>query len=268
MSSAVIGAFLFNLIVCFGIPLGVFAYLLLGKKKALKPFFIGMLAFFVSQILLRIPLMQYVLPKMDWYLLLQNQIWLYGIFLGFTAGLFEETARWAAMKFLLRKNQRRIDGIAFGFGHGGIEAMLLVGMTTINNVIYAVALKSGTFDKLMQPVPQSMAETLKSQMLAATPLQVSMGGVERIFTILFHVACSLLILKSVKEKKARYYWLALGFHTLLDAGSVILNGVFHANLYFVEVLLGVLSVGVLVLALMLFGKKDDSSRSEESNQPV
>lgn len=46
--------------------------------------------------------------------------------LSLTAGPFEETGRLLIMSHLLRR-PRFADGVAFGLGHGGLEAAALVG---------------------------------------------------------------------------------------------------------------------------------------------
>ena len=61
--------------------------------------------------------------------------WLYGLFMGGTAAIAEEFGRYIAVRFLLKKNRRYADGIAYGLGHGGIEAMLLIGVNNIANLI-------------------------------------------------------------------------------------------------------------------------------------
>lgn len=63
-SVPIIISFTINILICFGIPFGYLLYAI-KKRKNLKPFFIGALVFFISQILLRIPLITYVLPKFD-----------------------------------------------------------------------------------------------------------------------------------------------------------------------------------------------------------
>ena len=61
---------LFNTLICFGIP--IIGLLLLRKRAefVIRPFLFGMAAFFVSQILIRIPLLQFVLPNFKWFLTL------------------------------------------------------------------------------------------------------------------------------------------------------------------------------------------------------
>lgn len=255
-------AVILNILICFGIPAGGLLYLIISQKKAEKAFIIGILAFFVSQIVIRIPILQYLLPKMEWYQGLQGNIWAYAFFLGITAALFEETARWAAMKWILKKERRRIDGIAFGLGHGGIEAILLVGIANINSLIYMAAMNNGTFDMLFAAVPAETAAMVKNQLLSVTPLQASMGGMERIFAIIFHISCSLIVLKGVKERRAWYFWFAVLLHMLLDTGSVLLQGVFRANVYVIEIFAALVAAGSAVLAWKLFGSVTEEVKEE------
>ena len=42
------------------------------------------------------------------------------------------------MLLLMKAFHRWIDGVTFGFGHGGIEAILLVGLTMVSNPTLAV----------------------------------------------------------------------------------------------------------------------------------
>ena len=101
---------------------------LLSKAKILSGIsFTGAAVFILFQLVTRIPLIQLVLPGMDWYKeTIQSNIWTYGLFLGFTAGLFEEVGRYLAF-ILILKNLDWKNAVAFGIGHGGIEAILLVG---------------------------------------------------------------------------------------------------------------------------------------------
>ena len=96
---------------------------------------------------------------------------LYYGFLGLTAGLFEETGRWAA--FRLMKRRRRAldwkDALALGLGHGGVEAIWVA----------VSGLLAGNLD------------------FTADGSQVLLGGVERLFAMTLHVGFSFLIFKGV-----------------------------------------------------------------------
>ena len=125
-SSSIIYYILINIIISFGIPIVALIYFILKKKACVKSYFIGVIVFFISQITLRLPILNNVISNMDWYIEISivSPI-IIMIFLGLTAGIFEEIGRYLGFKIALKNNRRWIDGIAFGIGHGGIEAILL-----------------------------------------------------------------------------------------------------------------------------------------------
>lgn len=225
-----------GILICFGLPLGGMLWLIRRKKGCGKAFWLGAAAFTVSQLLIRIPILQLVLPGFTWYILLQLDPWKYGLFLGVTAGLAEESARWIGTGLFLKKYRERDHGIAFGLGHGGVEAMLLVGP----NMAAGLA----------------MVMTGQAALLPADAGSVLTAGVERISAMAFHVGASLLILYGVRAGKAFRYWLgAVALHTLLDAPVVILPGVWGVGIAGVELWAAAVGGGTLALGLLAFGKR-------------
>ena len=87
IENSVIMGLAFSVLSALVLPLGIFVYCNKKKKKILKPFIIGALVFFISQIVLRIPIISYILPNQIWYIKLSTNPYLYGIFLGLTAGI-------------------------------------------------------------------------------------------------------------------------------------------------------------------------------------
>ena len=74
-----------------GVPLAACIYYLWRRDGRIWMFFAGILSFTVSQLLIRIPLLQYAGKKWEWLMLLPyTSLVLYYGFLGLTAGLFEE----------------------------------------------------------------------------------------------------------------------------------------------------------------------------------
>lgn len=140
-------SFIVNMVMTIGIPLGILIYFAIKKKQFIKPFLVGALVFLVSQVVLRIPLLNGVLAKMDWFynMSVLNPI-LYAVFLGLTAGIFEEVGRVIGFEAGLKKNRTWHDGIAFGLGHGGIEAIIFAGISSIQNLYVLFTLNNGTFN--------------------------------------------------------------------------------------------------------------------------
>jgi len=249
----VITAFIVNIVICFGLPIGCILYLLIAKKRAIIPVLVGAAVFVVFQLIIRIPLLQYVLPSMPWYADMLHRPWLIGIFLGLTAGLFEEGGRYLGSRTLLKNRSRWIDGFAFGVGHGGIEAITLVGLTNISNLALALSINSGQFDQLAAQLPADVASQIVSQLTALQPLDAYLAGIERIFAFIIQIALSLLVLISVRERKLWIAGLAVLAHMLIDAPMVILPEVFGANIYQIEMF--VAAVAVLALVFIILSRR-------------
>lgn len=217
--------------ICFCVPIAGMVLLRRRGKGIGKAFAIGAAAFVVSQLLIRVPILQFVLPNFTWYIVLQMNPWAYGLFLGLTAGLAEETARWIAMAVFLKGQRSLEQGLAFGLGHGGIEAMLLIGPNMIAGL--------------------GMVLTGQGAQFPADAGSVLVAGAERIFAFVFHVGASLLVMRGVGERKAFRYWaLALALHTVLDAAVVILPGVFGVGGLWIELYAAVLAGLTLCLGLL------------------
>ncbi len=96
----------------------------------------------------------------------------------------------------------------YGIGHGGIESILIVGVSVLSTGIYAYF------------YPNVLSTTQLAQ-IASTPEWVVFAGVwERIFTIAFHIGMSILVLQSFREKQAWYLVVAIGAHFFLDFASI------------------------------------------------
>ncbi len=215
--SALFIALIVNLIISIGIPLGCLIYLIKKRRENLKPFFIGSAVFLISQIFLRLPIIQVVLPNFFWFnSMMALEPILFSIFLGVTAGVFEEVGRYLGFKFALKNNREFNDGLACGLGHGGIEAILITGLANINSLILLVAIQNGTLGSNEIQVKAIFENT--------TFLMAIMGGLERIFAMSIHVGLTILVLYSIKLTKKKYLFLAIVIHSIIDSGL----GVFKA----------------------------------------
>lgn len=182
----------------------------------------GALTFFISQIVLRIPLLgvaTYLLNQMNLDWTPDQSFWFNLTILTLTAALFEEGGRWLMMRWRKRDIVLWRDGVMFGAGHGGIEAMLLVGLGAINGVI-ALSLGDAVYANL-SPADLEVAQAQMAQLQALTWDGVAISIWERIIAVLFHTAASVLVLKAVREGKAIWWWAAFWLHVLLNGIALI-----------------------------------------------
>lgn len=60
------------------------------------------------------------------------------------AGLFEETGRFLAMRYVLKKEHGNAhNALMYGAGHGGLEMFVILSLGMINNLIYSVMINLG-----------------------------------------------------------------------------------------------------------------------------
>lgn len=76
--------------------------------------------------------------------LLRNSPWLYVLYGVLAAGVFEETGRLVAFLLMKRRYRKLDSAISYGIGHGGVEAVLLLGIGMVSAIIFSVLLNSGS----------------------------------------------------------------------------------------------------------------------------
>lgn len=242
MRNILILGLIVGILICFGIPIICTVLLARGKKGCWKAFFFGVLAFTISQICIRIPIITMVLPDYAWFTLLQTNLLAYSLFLGLTAGIFEECARWIGMRFL--KERTICSGLTFGLGHGGIEAMTSLGLNCVTILVMTLMGKGALFYGIQG--------------------NIWIGSVERIFAITYHVGASLLIMHGFRVRKSgRFLVLAILLHTALDMGAVVLG----TNIMAVEVYAALIALVTLTAGLGFFRRESQTACEKAVKKP-
>lgn len=212
---------------------------------------IGAAAFVLAQVL-HIPFNQYMLfPALktlgiaslaDTPRLLVN-----AVAAGLSAGVFESVARYLAYRYWAKEARSWSRGLILGTGHGGIEAVIL-GALALWGFLQATAMRNANLAQFFSGEQLTAAQQQVSAYWAMNWYTSLLGGWERTFALLMHLAASLLVLQVFLRKQ--FYWLglAIGWHALLDAGTVYL--VTKHGVYWTEgwvALMGLLSLGIILL---------------------
>lgn len=183
---------------------------------------------------------------------------------GLFPGLFEETGRFVAFKTILRKRKNRETSISYGIGHGGIEVVVLLGLTYINYIIYALMINSGlmqtTINQMMEIAPEQVGqlEEIIVMMTTFSGITLLISVVERIFAVMFHIGASILVFYACKDKSKMWlYPLAIILHTLMDfiAAMVIFNVISISDLG-LELIIAILGMAVFFGSFFLLYKRD------------
>jgi uncharacterized membrane protein YhfC len=266
VSSLAIVFMVISLAICILLPVILTVYFYRKYKISLRAVMLGVAVFVVFQMATRIPLLT-VLGKQQWYMDMFSNIYAIALFLGLTAGLFEEVGRYIAMKLFMKKSLNWKNAVAFGIGHGGIEAILLVGITMLNNIVMSIMINTGVFDTMVAAqLPPGVADQIKSALIN-TPISYFLaGGVERAMTMSIQIAFSVMVLYSVKFKKPLYLLYAILLHTIVDSPLVIL-GSMGLGVWAIELCIfamAAISFVYIMKAKAIFAEREQEEAAEES----
>lgn len=255
------------------------------KKGFLPAWFLGAAGFFVMQIIIRLPMVSLISALPGFAVFVEKFYIVYVFVLALTAALFEVVARFGVAK-ILQKNMNPEKGLATGLGHGGIEAMVLIGMTYVNNLIISVLINTGGFKDIMLQVvkvgPQDAVQQLMEMqrvLITTSPVLYLLAGYERILTMIFHAAMSLLICYFVYKKKAIIGILLVTIaHFAVDFTAPLLQGLAtpylgnlisqttsYALVYAFLTVVAFVSF-VIILLIMIIWKKEEKKRIAADEQ--
>lgn len=125
--------------------------------------------------------------------------------------LLEEAGRFLIMKFIMGSNNTNMDGLGFGLGLGAIESCLLVG-----------------FDSLLFIFSQPDALSIENLLC---------NGMERLSFLIFQVGWSLMMMKCVREKKWKYFFIVLLEHMAVYFYLTLSANFFDFSAYLIEIIL-------------------------------
>lgn len=255
---------LLNAMLMMGLPLVLGVYLARKHGGAWRLFLVGGVTFVVSQAL-HLPFNSQALVP-----LLEELGWMRGtapaqqiglaVALGLSAGVFEELARYVVLRWWQRDLRTWSQGLMFGAGHGGVEAILL-GLLALYAFLQAVAYRGADLSGI---VPPEALQTAQAQLEAywSLPWYASLlGAVERGFTLVFHVAAAMLVLQVFTRGGLGWLLAAVLWHTFTDAAAVFVAA--NWGVYAAEGTL--LIIAGLSLAMIVYLRPRDDIPPEEAS---
>lgn len=206
-------------------PLALGAFLVRGYKMGWGLFLIGAVTFIASQIF-HIPFNSYVLNPFLASIGFTAEtgpgvtLAVAALLLGLSAGVFEEGARWLAYRFWIRKARTWPQGLVFGSGHGGAEAVIL-GLLALATLVQLIAIRG-----------QDLASVVPAEQLAAAQAQIEaywampgwtffLAAVERASSLAVQITLAVIVLQAFLRPRGGLWLLAaIGWHALVDAVAV------------------------------------------------
>jgi len=236
-----------SVLLCFGFPIVLFIFVRRKSNKVFIPLIAGMVGFFMMQLVVRMTILSLLGTYTNFY---EVNIFALAFILGFSAALFETVGRVLTVKIFMKKDHRFSSGIAHGIGHGGIEAVFLVGINYIVYIVYGFMINNGSFDALISL--DSSFQVIKDLLLETQELFL-FGGIERVLTMIFHIAMSVIVVYAFRIKKKFPILIVLAIHTFLDFNVVIMAH-FGIEVYIIELYLFVISMLMIGVIYFIYQK--------------
>jgi uncharacterized membrane protein YhfC len=230
------------------IPLGVAVWLIRRWRLDWAIFGFGALTFIISQIL-HIPFNQFLLNPLLRSMGETDAAWVgISVLLGLSAGVFEETARYVVLRRWLARVRVWNKGVFYGLGHGGIEAIILGGLSFFA-LFQALALRGVALETIVPPEQLEAARVQLASYWGMAWYEPLWATLERVSAMSFHVMAALLVLVAVRFHRPVWLAAAIAAHTLFNA--VALVGIRYLGVEWTELLLAALAAGCVWVAIRL-----------------
>ena len=246
-----------NAVLGIAIPICLSVYLVRKHHAKLSTILIGAGTFILFALVLESIMHQLVLKGPHGASILNNTF-RYAIYGGLAAGVFEEPGRFLSMKFLMKKEPSApLPGVAYGIGHGGVEMLIVFGITMINNLAISALVNAEQTDIIFSEVPDDAVAQLQAQLdqlqtIGAGTLLIGLW--ERFSALVLHLGLSMLVWEAVR-KGGKWLWLfpaAIALHAIVDAGAVLLQK--SAGMVPLELIVTSEAIAVAAIGYMLSKK--------------
>jgi uncharacterized membrane protein YhfC len=233
-------------------PIGLTIYLTRKFKQGWRLFWIGAVTFLFSQVM-HIPFNALVTPIFNQFNLislsvdLQNTI--LSVFLGLSAGLFEELSRYAMYRWWAKDARSWGRGLLAGAGHGGFEAIVL-GLLVLYGYIQMQIVRGMDVTKLVTPDKVELAKAQIEAYWSAPWYMTLLGALERLFTLPLHLACSVLVLQAFTRKRFWWVGLAILFHALAGGVAIFISKIGYSAPA-IEGVIGIFAIASVVIIFAL-----------------
>ena len=236
-----------TIILSIGLPI---LLIVVGKKKfgaQISTFFIGAGTFVLFALVLEQILHMLVMNVLG--LSQDRNEWLYYIYAAVAAAVFEESGRIIAMKYFMKSRFNFYNAFMYGVGHGGIEAIVLGGLTGISNLANMLMINSGSMETVLAALPDDVKNQTLTQISALWTTNSGLffaAGIERVSALVLQIGLSLIIFNGLKTHKKSLVLLAYVTHFAVDFFAVACAS--RLPIVVVEIIIMIMAAGTLVFA--------------------
>ena len=162
---------------------------------------------------------------------------------------------------LWKKSKGKENSVTYGIGHGGVESIFVVGVSMISSMILvSVVHAMGGVENYAALVPAESQDIIKESLntlLASPPYVFLLAGVERISTVIFHIALSVFVFFAANRPgKWHLFPLAVLIHAFLDVFAVMYQRGVIKSLIFMELLIAAITAATVYFAYRIYTRDE------------
>jgi len=212
---------------CVLLPVALLIWWRRTRRARVLPFFVGALVFIVFALGLENLLHQVcVYGDNPVSRAINGNVWLYMLYGGLAAGVFEETGRYVAFRWIIGKKKYpgRDTAVTYGIGHGGIESILLLGVNMALFTVLAALLRTGNHEAALSLAKGDAAALaqLVGQLGQFTPGYCILNMLERAGAVILHIALSVWVFLAARDKTQRSWFpFAIVLHAIADMPAAL-----------------------------------------------
>jgi uncharacterized membrane protein YhfC len=245
-------AHFFNGFLMIAMPIGLAIFLTHNFKLGWRLWWIGAATFVLSQVG-HIPfnwVMSILLNKtalVNWPHTAQTIFNV--VFLGLSAGLWEECARYTMYRWWVKDARSWRKGLLAGAGHGSAEAILL-GALALYAFIQLVITRNLDLSSLVPANQLALARQQVATFWSATWYDSLLGAVERLLAMPVQICLAVIVLQTFTRKQWFWVWLAVAYHAITDAVAVYVVSLGFKP-WVIEGFVGIFSIFALIIIFTL-----------------
>lgn len=245
----------------FSIIFPIFLFVAFKKKTGcgIKPFLVGCAVFFVFAIVLE-SVCHAAISVTEFGKKIIINPFMFSIYGGLTAGIFEETGRFIAFKTILKKEiNNDKTALMYGAGHGGFEVFFILFTGMITNLVFAIFINTGNIDLLREKIGIQGIDALNltlQTLVNTKPRLYFVGILERFSAVIIHISLSIWVWFAAKDtKKIWMFPVAIILHGMIDFIAGIANNL-EWPIAVTELLLIIYSVCILFITVKFIWLKN------------
>lgn len=258
-STQTTAALIIGTVLSFVIPIGaVIVYKLKNRSAWFPSALVGVGTFILFAMILEQLVHALMFP------IVKDNAVLYIVYGALAAGIFEETGRFVAYKTIMKNNFSAKNAVMMGLGHGGIEVILILGMTMISLAGSAIMVNSQGLESvvaLLAAENPDAVEPTRAQLEALTTYgftNMAMSIYERLLAMTLHVCMSVVVFfAAARPGKIHFFPIAIVIHALFDTPAAMYQAGVITSLPVVYAIMTVLTACPAGCTVMLAKKYPD-----------